>query len=117
MDVFSLYGAQSNVYEHFLRILPEELQAGMADPCLVGKAEDYFNRRLNGAIDQIDVNNAYGNKQTYGKSQLLEMFGNDPCKKAVFVLAHAFSPPQCRRKTDVQRLLRLAEADPWCGRS
>lgn len=91
MDVFRVYDAQANVYEHFLRITPEELRAGMADPVLVDKAEDYFNRRLNGAIDQVDLNNAYGNKLTYGKARLLEMFGLDPRKKMVFVLAHAFS--------------------------
>lgn len=91
MDVFRVYGAQSNVYEHFLRISPEELQAGMVDPGIVGKAEDYFDRRLNGAINQVDLNNAYGNKQAYDKTQLLEMFGADPRKKTVFVLAHAFS--------------------------
>lgn len=91
MDVFRVYDAQSNVYEHFLRIAPEELRAGMADPELIAKAEDYFNRRLNGAIDQVDLNNAYGNKRTYGKAELLAMFGADPRKKTVFVLAHAFS--------------------------
>lgn len=91
MDVFRVYGAQANVYEHFLRIAPEELRAGLADPALVDKARVYFDRRLNGAIDQVDLNNAYGNKQTYGKAQLLGMFGADPRKKTVFVLAHAFS--------------------------
>jgi hypothetical protein len=91
MDVFRVYGAQANVYEHFLRVAPEELRAGMSDPLFVDRAEDYFDRRLNGAIDQVDLNNAYGNKQNYGKAQLLEMFGADPRKKTVFVLAHAFS--------------------------
>lgn len=91
MDVFRVYGAQANVYEHFLRIKPDELHAGMADPSVLAKAEDYFNRRLNGAIDQIDLNNAYGNKRTYDKPQLLAMFGADSRKKTVFVLAHAFS--------------------------
>lgn len=91
MDVFRVYGAQANVYEHFLRIAPDELRAGMADLSLVAKAEDYFSRRLNGAIDQVDLNNAYVNKQTYDKAQLLAMFGADLHKKTVFVLAHAFS--------------------------
>lgn len=91
MDVFRLYDAQANVYEHFLRITSDELSAGLVDPSLVVKAEDYFDQRLNGAIDQVDLNNAYGNKLTYGKAQLLEMFGADPRKKTVFVLAHAFS--------------------------
>lgn len=91
MDVFRVYGAQSNVYEHFLRVSPEELQDGLADPTVVTRAEDYFNRRMNGAIDQVDLNNAYGNKQAYEKTLLLDMFGADPYKKTVFVLAHAFS--------------------------
>jgi hypothetical protein len=91
MDVFRLYDAQSNVYEHFLRVSPDELRAGLADPTVVSTAEDYFNRRMNGVIDQVDLNNAYGNKRTYSKVQLLEMFGADPRKKTIFVLAHAFS--------------------------
>jgi hypothetical protein len=91
MDVFRVYDARSNVYEHFLRVSPEALQAGLADPTVVSTAEDYFNRRMNGAIDQVDLNNAYGNKQAYDKAELLAMFGADPRKKTVFVLAHAFS--------------------------
>lgn len=91
MDVFRVYSAQDNIYEHFLRIAPDELSAGMADPSIVAQAENYFNRRLDGAIDQVDLNNAYGNKQTYDKAKLLAMFGADPHKKTVFVLAHAFS--------------------------
>lgn len=91
MDVFRVYDAHSNVYEHFLRVSPESLRAGIEDPTVVSTAEGYFNRRMNGAIDQVDLNNAYGNKQAYGKTQLLEMFGADPRKKTVFVLAHAFS--------------------------
>lgn len=91
MDVFRVYDAQSNVYEHFLRVSPEALRAGLADPTVVSTAEDYFNQRMNGTIDQVDLNNAYGNKQAYGKAQLLDMFSADPRKKTVFVLAHAFS--------------------------
>lgn len=91
MDVFRVYGAQANVYEHFLRIAPDELRAGMADPSIISKAEDYFNQRMNGGIDQVDLNNAYGNKRTYDKAGLLTMFGADPHKKTVFVMAHAFS--------------------------
>ena len=91
MDVFRVYGAHSNIYEHFLRITHDELCAGLADPAVVEKAEDYFDRRLNGAIDQVDLKNAYDNKQTYDKARLLAMFGADPRKKIVFVLAHAFS--------------------------
>lgn len=91
MDVFRVYDAQANVYEHFLRVSPDELRAGLADSTVVSTAENYFDRRMNGAIDQVDLNNAYGNKQTYGKAELLAMFGADPRKKTVFVLAHAFS--------------------------
>lgn len=91
MDVFRVYDPQSNVYEHFLRVSPDALRVGLADPTVVSTAEDYFNRRMNGAIDQVDLNNAYGNKHAYGKAQLLDLFGADPRKKTVFVLAHAFS--------------------------
>jgi hypothetical protein len=91
MDVFRAYDAHSNVYEHFLRIAPEELRAGLSDPAIVDKAEDYFKRRMNGAIDQVDLNNAYGDKRTYSRAELLGTFGADTRKKTVFVLAHAFS--------------------------
>ena len=50
-----------------------------------------FNRRLNGAIDQVDLNNAYGDKRTYSKEDIVEKLGIDVSKKTVFVLAHAFS--------------------------
>lgn len=59
MDVFRLYHAQSNLYEHYLRIAPEELRASMSDPSVIARAEEYFTRRMNGKIDQVDLNNAY----------------------------------------------------------
>lgn len=91
MDVFRHYDAHANVYDHFLRITPEELEGAMSDPSLIATAEDYFNRRLSGTIDQVDLNNAYVNKKIYDKAELLALIGADTAKKTVFVLAHAFS--------------------------
>lgn len=91
MDVFRLYDKHADVYEHFLRIEPKELEAAMTDPDVIGRAEEYFNRRLNGDIDQVDIKNAYENKKIYDRAEFLALIGADTRKKTVFVFAHAFS--------------------------
>ncbi len=91
MDVFRVYHVMSNIYEHFLRISPHELQSALADPNVIRKSDIYFKRRMSGDIDQVDLNNAYGTKQVYTKAQLLDTLGANNHKKNVFVMAHAFS--------------------------
>jgi len=91
MDVFRVYEQKSNIYEHFLRINPDELSGGLHNPEVVKTADEYFDRRLGGKIDQVDLKNAYTNKRMYDKSELLRLVGVNEEKKCVFVMAHAFS--------------------------
>lgn len=91
MDVFRVYGRDGNIYEHFLKVDPRELALALSDTTTVEYAEQYFQERMGGKIDQVDVKNAYTGKRVYSKAELLGMFGADTKKKNVFVMSHAFS--------------------------
>jgi hypothetical protein len=91
MDVFRVYGGKSNIYEHFLKVKDEEVERGLTDLRIIALADKYFEDRLGGRIDQVDLKNAYTGKRIYEKSDLLNSVGLENTKKNVFVMAHAFS--------------------------
>lgn len=91
MDVFRVYGTSADICEHFLRITSDEFLASAQDPSKQKEADTYFERRLGGQVDQVDLKNAYGNKKLYSKADLIKEYRAAPDKKFIFVLAHAFS--------------------------
>ena len=55
-------------------------------------AKQYFDSRINGTVDQIDVKNAYLNKKKYNLSDLQNIYSKiDLNKKNIVVMSHAFS--------------------------
>lgn len=91
MDVFKHYDGSINVNEHFLKVNPIDVRLALENDHTKQLAKSYLDARMNGSANQIDVKNAYRNKKTYSKSELLNYFHLDNDNKNVFILAHAFS--------------------------
>ncbi len=91
MKVFKLYDEKININEHFLKPNMEQFTQALADDSIHNKALEYLNSRLDGTTDQIDVKNAYTNKNMYSKKDLIDLFNLNIGNKNVFILAHAFS--------------------------
>ncbi|PSV57052.1 hypothetical protein C9J48_26985 [Photobacterium profundum] len=89
MDVYKCYDKNKNVNQHFLKISMQEFNKSLNDDTIYEKANDYYQSRLEGDIDQVDVKNAYKDKVIYRKDDLIQPQEQD--NKNIFVMAHAFS--------------------------
>jgi hypothetical protein len=91
MDVYKVYGRKSNITEHFLKIDNGQIAYEYKHSDLV-KEKDYFQSRVLGLSDQIDVKNAYKDKRVYTAEETVQLHdGFSASKKSIFVMAHAFS--------------------------
>lgn len=92
MDVFKHYDGTIPINEHFLKIKSTDLISALKSPEILEDAEKYLQSRFDGNNGQIDVQNAYKNKTTYAKAQLLDLYGlENKNNKNIFIMAHAFS--------------------------
>jgi capsule polysaccharide export protein KpsC/LpsZ len=91
MDVYKIYTPKMKINEHFLKVGQKTIDEAYKFSDL--KCEkSYYQSRVLGLSEQIDVKNAYKNKKTYTKKESLELHSNFSEKKInVFVMAHAFS--------------------------
>jgi len=91
MDVFKYYDKTIPIDEHFLKVDINTYKKSLKENEILKKSENYLKSRFDGSANQIDVKNAYTDKKTYKKKELLDLYHMDNKKKNVFVLAHAFS--------------------------
>ncbi|MGO2331402.1 MAG: hypothetical protein ACTH59_07210 [Pseudoalteromonas nigrifaciens] len=91
MDVYKLYTQSMNVNEHFLKV-DSKIIDEMFESSSLEDEKAYYNSRVLGLSEQVDIKNAYKNKKTYTKYETVALqLGFDLNKKNVFVMAHAFS--------------------------
>ncbi|PSB80705.1 hypothetical protein C5F62_13990 [Photobacterium damselae subsp. damselae] len=89
IDYFKCYGKRANVNEHFLRISNYAFDKAMSSDDEVENANSYYMDRISGALEQIDLKNAFNNKKKYAINELVSE--QKISNKNVFVMAHAFS--------------------------
>lgn len=84
---------KDNIYKHFynLDITEEELLKKYNIKNLQKIVEKYFEKRFKGEIDQFDVKNAFENKKTYSRNELIDVLSLDKNKKNILILPHCFS--------------------------
>ena len=91
MDVYKIYTRLMNVNQHFLMVDPSIVEREIIESNLE-KELIYFNSRVLGISKQVDIQNAYKDKQVYTRPESISLhpyFSED--KKNVVVMAHAFS--------------------------
>lgn len=89
---YKCYDNKIDIQEHFLKPSQVEFELNLASEEFVNLAKKYFESRMSGAVDQIDVKNAFLNKKQYNIQSLKKLYPNiDLQKKNVVVMSHAFS--------------------------
>lgn len=89
---YKCYSQKTNIQEHFLKMPMDAFISKLADNNYYEESVEYFNQRMSGNVDQIDVKNAYQNKLAYSITDLQQLYpGIDCSKKNVVVMSHAFS--------------------------
>lgn len=93
MSLYKCYHNDNNIREHFLKLPIADFKTKISSSEILNKAQKYFDQRVLGNIDQIDVKNAYTNKKRYSKNELLNHFGLSLSTDLpiALVMAHAFS--------------------------
>ena len=89
---YKCYGIEANNREHFLKPSIEEFQKNIGSIEFQAKARAYFDSRFKGAVEQIDVKNAFVGKRKYDFDELKLKYPRlSENKKNVVVMSHAFS--------------------------
>lgn len=89
---YKCYNNKISINEHFLKPSMELFEKKLASEEYVKLAKLYFQSRMDGTVDQIDVKNAFLNKKKYSIDGLKEIYKNiDLQKKNIVVMSHAFS--------------------------
>lgn len=89
---YKCYDHSISVNEHFLKPSMELFEKNLNSKDYIDLAKQYFDSRINGTVDQIDVKNAYLNKKKYNLSDLQNIYSKiDLNKKNIVVMSHAFS--------------------------
>lgn len=89
---FKCYGVNANTNEHFLKPSYDEFEINIRSEEFIENARAYFACRFEGAIEQIDVKNAFVGKKKYDFNELQRKYPSlSEHKKNVVVMSHAFS--------------------------
>lgn len=89
---YKCYGDELDIQEHFLKPSLNQFKENLNSKEFIASSKMYFDARMKGTIDQIDVKNAFLNKKSYRTEDLKEIYPSiDLHKKNVVVMSHAFS--------------------------
>lgn len=89
---YKCYDKNIKITEHFLKLDYKKFEDKLQDTHYIKESELYFSKRMSGNVDQIDVKNAFKNKNIYSIEDLKNIFSEVKTdKKNVIVMSHAFS--------------------------
>jgi hypothetical protein len=89
---YKCYGVDSNIKEHFLKPSYDDFYSSLNSKEFKEMARAYFSSRFEGAVEQIDVKNAFVGKKRYNFDELKKRYPTLSLnKKNVVVMSHAFS--------------------------
>lgn len=89
---YKCYDNKVSIYEHFLKPSKKDFNENLNSEEYFELAKKYFDARMNGIVDQIDVKNAFLNKRKYDIRNLKEIYSNlNIERKNIVVMSHAFS--------------------------
>lgn len=93
MSVYYKYKDYSTIHNHYLSIDQSEFESAMSDQEMLEQSRLYFERRLAGNVNELDVKNAFEGKRKYTKDELLRRFpeAENNSRLNVVIFAHAFS--------------------------
>jgi len=93
MSVYYKYKDYSTIHEHYLSVNQSDFELALKDEEVLKQSQMYFERRLAGNVNELDVKNAFQGKRSYTKDELfLRCTGSENNRKlSIVVFAHAFS--------------------------
>lgn len=89
---YKCYGANDDLKVHFLKPSFKDFEKNYSSIEYINKAKEYVSARFSGAVDQIDVKNAFLGKRKYDFEELMRTYPElSKEKKNIVVMSHAFS--------------------------
>jgi capsule polysaccharide export protein KpsC/LpsZ len=93
MSVYYKFNTYSEIYNHYLQVTSDEFTAALNSNKTIEKSIEYLNNRLTGSINELDVQNAFKNKNNYTLDEVGSALGViiEKSNFNVVIFAHAFS--------------------------